>query len=489
MPTYAGKAYKTMNGELVLFQIPSKGGASPYYYRINLPEQKRIESLVANAFKADAARYMALRQPYPYSDPCNPPAQIIDAAIQIYNDMRARMVKGLPIVVSGSKNLVEACKGSIKEAEIDVASGVTNPIKVARRKAFYERYVYPYSPFKDPVTAINSGVLKEWQHWRDRYWISGEGQLITQIETEKNGKIYRRTITKKDRRIPTLSTKNTEWIHLKNGFDWAARQGWIEIDLIPRHYFRRTQVGDADKNPAFTPSLWESLEKKAQEWINKDKLRGDNKRVRQLCWWFALVCRAYGLRTAECYALRKRHLVIAGDVVKLSIGAIKTKSTGKHERTIDPIFKFRQKMFSLFTKELPAFYQKQYGRPWRDEDPIWMHNDGQPIRKFYRGFDSLLHFAGITEDPQGHNYNFTSLRHTTITEFIETTNLSTGLIAIWAGTSSQMIDKTYNQSIMRRAHFLQTRGEGGPATRDDFDFQAEAKFFGELAESLKGKKP
>ena len=461
MPTYAGTPYKAMNGQLVLFQIASKDGTSPYYYRINLPEQKRIESRVATAFKADPARFDILRQSLPCLNPCNPPTYIVDAAIQIYNDMRARMIRGQPIITVGSRTFIEACKQSIKASEKDIADGIGNPQKIKRRKRFYERFVYPYPEFNDQITSITPTVLKLWQKWRDVYWISGDGKDIQFIETVKDGKVFKTNITTNHRHIPALSTKNSEWVHLKSAFDWAAMQGWIEDDHIPKHKIRDTDVGDVSINPAFTIKQWANLESAAEKWINEDKLRGDNKRTRQLCWWFALVCRAYGLRVAEGYNLMKRHIVIDGNAAGLSIGAIKTKSTKKHERTVEPIYRFRDQMFDLFTKQLPAFYKKEYGRDWVIGDPVWMHPDGTSINRFNRGFDSLLEFAAMTVDPQGNNYTLTSLRHSAITEEIETTKYNIGLIAVWAGTSSHMIDKHYNQAIMNREMLQGRQGFAG----------------------------
>lgn len=457
MPSYAGTPAKAFGGAITIFQVKYANGLSPYWFRLQMPGHKRVEGMIANEFKDNPQLYALLRTPVACEDPCNPPQHVVDAVLQIYTEAKNRVLKGQPIVATGSQTFIDACKGYIAELEADAANGLIKADKAERRKAFFERFVYPYQPFAQHVTAIDQGVLSQWQRWRDQYWIAGPGKDLEHIETERNGKPYKRKVTKHERVIPSMSTKNGEWVMLNAAFEWASRQGWIQHNQIPKHQFRKTQVGNKSTNPAFTHEQWATLEQKALEWINEPKLRGDNKRSRQQCWWFARVCRAYGLRVAEAYDLEKRHIVKTSDGYALSIGAIKTKASGKHARTILPIDRYAADMEKLFTEDLPKFYREEFGREWADGDPMWMNRKGEAVNRWNKGFDSLLSFAKMSHDPLGNNYNLTSIRHSAITEWIETTSLSTGIISVWAGTSAAMIDKTYNQAIMRRAHFTQTK--------------------------------
>jgi integrase len=236
-------------------------------------------------------------------------------------------------------------------------------------------------------------------------------------------------------------------------FRFAVDQKWLEESDIPFRTLRNAKASATGKRPAFTLVEWSRLEQKATDWINQPKLSGDNRRTRQLCWWFAVLCRAFALRAAEGYELRWRHVLDDVDqhsnpVVILAVPAVKNE---KHERNVEPIFRFAPALREVLREKLPALYRIEYEREPQPDEPLFMHKDGLAIRSFFRGFESLLQFAGLLHDPHGNRFSLTSLRHSAITDEIENTDLNVGVIAVWAGTSVQMIDRHYNQALANRA--------------------------------------
>lgn len=460
MPVFAGEPWKAFDGALSVFQIKSDKGAGAFYFRITLPARKRVEGLIAKEFRDNPSLEMALRQPAQFTDPCTPPQSVIDAAMSIYHRLKGDANRGKLLNRKGRQTLHDAARGYLASLEQDVKNGLADPAKLKRAKGLIERFIYPYIALDVSVTQITPAMITAWQKWRDRYWLTGPGREIKSLEYKRGSKTIRKAITDHERVIPTISTKNSEWTAIKKVFDWAVIEGWMEDHQVPKNNFRKLEAGEASKTPAFTPEQWQQLSTKADEWVGEAKVRGDNLRFRQLCWFFCRVLRAYGLRVAEGYDLYKSHIVWINDVPFLAIGAIKTRATKKHQRTIEPVAEYTADMVRLFREELPAFYQKEYERDWTDNDPMWMHKDGREVKSFKRGFcgkegknnrGGLLTFAGLEKDALGNNFTLTSIRHTTITREIEDTNINTGAVAVWAGTSIQMLDRTYNQALMARA--------------------------------------
>ncbi len=456
MPTYINEWHDDTR-QLVLFQRPSVNERGRFYYRLQIAGQPRKEGLVAAEFAYSPLHLASAGRQFDFESVRRngPPEEIVEFGRRILYKYREQVGKGKRVNPRRTPTVSEAAKAYLDDLLALHDLGQVSWTKYEHHRCFLARYVATYEPFtKRQVDEIDSVDLAEWQRWRDTYWLTGPGAKIEVIESVRGGKPFVRKISPKEKTIPTATTKSKEWGYLKGVFKFA-RSG-RHLSTIPDHVPTTTETPSSPSRitPHFTAQDWKHLCESTSTWLNPAKLPGDNRRTRQLCWWFCLVLRAYGLRVAEGYQLKFRSLlpdVIPGTdnkYVKLQVNAVKSKV---RPRPVEPIDDMRAEITDLLMKRLPAFYQQQYGRRPVSTDPLWMHPDGSAICTFEGSFDSLLKHAKMTHDVYGHDYDLTSIRHTTITQEIETTDLSVGVIATWAGTSIQMIDKTYNHAQATRA--------------------------------------
>ncbi|OAN46298.1 hypothetical protein [Magnetospirillum moscoviense] len=456
MPTYVNEWHDDTR-QLTLFQRPSVHERGRFYYRLQIAGQARKEGLVAAEFQYSPLHLASAGRQFDFESVRRngPPEEIVEFGKRILYKYREQVGKGKRLNPRRTPTVSEAAKAYLDDLLALHDLGRVSWTKYEHHRCFLARYVASYEPFtKRPIDEIDFVDLTEWQRWRDTYWLTGPGASIDAIESVRGGKPFVRKISPKEKTIPTATSKSKEWGYLKAVFKFARSER--HLSTIPDHVptTPETPSSPSRVTPYFTAQDWKHLTESTTIWLNPAKLPGDNRRIRQLCWWFCLVLRAYGLRVAEGYQLKFRsllHDVIPGTedmYVKLQVNAVKSKV---HPRSVEPIDSMRAEITNLLMKRLPAFYQEQYGRWPASTDPLWMHSDGSAIRTFEGSFDSLLKHAKMTHDVYGHDYDLTSIRHTTITDEIETTDLSVGVIATWAGTSINMLDKTYNHATTTRA--------------------------------------
>ncbi|KAF0224568.1 MAG: hypothetical protein FD176_1152 [Rhodospirillaceae bacterium] len=384
-----------------------------------------------------------------------PPEEIIEFGKRIVYRYREQVGKGKRLNSRRTPTLAEAAADYLDDLLELQGLGQVSWTKYEHHRSFISRYVAQYDVFKKKlIDEVDSVDLAVWQRWRDTYWIAGPGARIDTIESLRNGKPYVRRITAKEKTMPAATTKSKEWSYLRAVFKFARRQR--HVTSVPEHEPTTTDTPSSPSSPTphFTQADWKHLLEAVPDWLNPPRLVGDNRRIRQLCWWFCLILRAYGLRVAEGYQLKFSSIL--PDVcphseevyAKLRINAVKSLVK---PRTAEPIEHMQTEISTILMKTLPAYYEAQFGRKPGANDPLWMHRDGAAIGSFANSFDSLLEQAELTHDVYGHDFDLTSIRHTTITEEIETTDLNPGVIATWAGTSIAMLDKTYNHAMGVRA--------------------------------------
>ncbi len=456
MPAYATEWHDDTN-QLILFQRPSARGQGRFYFRLQIPGQPRKEGLVASEFRYSPMHLASAGREFNFESVKRngPPDEIIEFGKRILYRYREQIGKGKRLSPRRTPTLVEAAERYLDDLLELQGQGQVSWTKYEHHRSFIHRYVAQYDLFtKKPIDEVDTVDLMIWQRWRDTYWVSGPGVEFDVIESMRNGKPYVRRITAKEKTIPAATTKSKEWSYLRAVFKFARRNR--HVTSIPDHSPTTTDTPSSASSPTphFTQPDWKHLTETVPDWLNPPKLVGDNRRFRQLCWWFCLTLRAYGLRVAEGYQLKFSSLL--PDVypdsdeifLKLRVNAVKSKV---RPRTVEPIDHMRTEITDLLMNKLPAYYEAQYGRKPAKSDPLWMHSDGSAILSLASSFDSLLEQAKMTHDAYGHDFDLTSIRHTTITEEIETTDLNPGVIATWAGTSIAMLDKTYNHALGVRA--------------------------------------
>lgn len=456
MPAYATEWYDETR-QLILFQRPSARGRGRYYFRLQIPGQPRKEGLVAAEFRYSPMHLVTAGQEFDFEivRRNGPPEEIIEFGKRILYRYREQVGKGKRLSARRTPTLAEAAADYLDDLLELQGLGQVSWTKYEHHRSFISRYVAQYDLFKKkPIDEVDSVDLSVWQRWRDTYWIMGPGAHIDAIESIRNGKAYVRRITAKEKAMPAATTKSKEWSYLRAVFKFARRQR--HVITIPEHEPTTpdTPSSASSPTPHFTQADWKHLLQVVPDWLNPPKLVGDNRRIRQLCWWFCLTLRAYGLRVAEGYQLKFASILPdvcpdSGEVyAKLHVNAVKSKVK---PRTVEPIDHMRTEISSILMKSLPAYYDAQFGRKPNVDDSLWIHRNGTAIGSFANSFDSLLELSNLTHNVYGHDFDLTSVRHTTITEEIESTDLNPGVIATWAGTSIAMLDKTYNHALGIRA--------------------------------------
>ena len=81
-------------------------------------------------------------------------------------------------------------------------------------------------------------------------------------------------------------------------------------------------------------------------------------------------------------------------------------------------------------------------------EPIFAHKDGTPIHSFKKGFNALIHEAGVEFDPHGQRRVIYSLRHTYATFRLQE-GVNHYVLARNMGTSVKMLENFYGHTSNR----------------------------------------
>jgi integrase len=81
-----------------------------------------------------------------------------------------------------------------------------------------------------------------------------------------------------------------------------------------------------------------------------------------------------------------------------------------------------------------------------DSEFVFCKKDGSSIHSFKKSFKSLIEFSGVTEKRNGMARSIYSLRHFYATMRLSN-NVSPWMLAKNMGTSVEMLDKHYGQTI------------------------------------------
>lgn len=474
MPSYYGKPWVNETKEIFVYQRKSPTGSGVFYYRLEIRGQKaRPTRRMASEFAYSPAHQRHLNEKYPLTDPCQPPESVKELAARILSRAKDDISKkGKSLSQSATPTLAVCADEMIKDMEEDFHEGRIGWEKLRRYKGFVKWYVRHYEPFhKIPIDELDHVEMGKWQYWRDRFWTHGPGTMIDAYECEMDdGTIAFRKVRDFDRKPPASQTKTKEKSYLNAVFKWATR--------VPRQYVGGPVVWDAqanktDTNPV-TPATWFDDDEwndfcfKASQWIEEQNTKYPKQKEkyyrRHICFLFAILQRAFGLRAAECYALDGDDIKLRKDgKIELALSSVKHQISKKHERTIQPAF--GQEELALQTlKSLKPLYQEGYGIETNRKMPLWMQEDGSKVQSFYRVFKTLLKNTGYYLDEHGRKRKLTSIRHTAMTAEILHSPLKEDIIAAWGGTSVEMLRGTYSKAFRSRA-----LKEAGDDTSSFFD--------------------
>lgn len=457
MPKHAASWTDPEHPELNLFLLESPKRASKVFYRIRISGHPRIEGLLAREFENTGEDTASLSRPIPYGgfSEFGPPQDILMAARRFYYETRDRVRRKKGVHPKRTPTVARMCDEYLKRLEEHVQLGLATKSKLAHAKSFHNRYVAHYPPWETKLAdEVTSDDMRAWQSWRDTYWTLGPGKDVTHIHYERGGKKLKRPVRANERTPPTMSHKNGEWVTFKAAFMFAVENRWMSEDQIPVHRFRKGGglFSPPKKTPVFSEDDWNHLVETAAGWLFPEKLTGDNRHIRRLCWWFVMLCRGYGLRVAEAYSLKFGSIVedVEDDEV-VALLDIKSVKRGVKARRVGPVHAYREEMSRLLLRDLPGHYEMDFDFRPSPSDSLWMNADRSPIASFEGSFESLLKQAETTVDVYGNKYILTSIRHTAITREIEETDLSPYNLATWFGTSVKMIEEHYNHALVNRA--------------------------------------
>ncbi|OEJ64947.1 hypothetical protein [Magnetovibrio blakemorei] len=461
MPRFAGTPWTNPSKEIEVYQEPNDKGVASFHYRLNVAGQKgRPNRSMAAEFRYSPAHYHRLKKKYPINDPCTPPDEIMELAQRILSRAKDDISKKKKYLSSKkTPTLTVAADKFILKMEEDVEKGLIGQHKLTRYKGVLKRYVIDYPLFNRKIDEIDTHDMIEWQLWRDDYWVDGPGMDIDAIEVERNKKVILRTITDSERRPPAQQTKVKEKSYINAVFEWASLppRRWCNGKIIWKANIDRVNTTPVKKTAHFTSQEWEDFSAKAAKYIETTKSNTPRGRMfyyrRHLCFMFAQLMRAYGLRVAECYSLVGNEVYQVQEngraVYHLAIGSVKRQDSKIHQREIGPA-QDQIDNANAIIKALPVIYKEAYGIVLTPATPLWMQEDGSQVKSFYRVFKTMLEQCGYLFDRHGDKRNLTSVRHATFThEILHGTN-SMAVIAAWGGTSEDELRKTYNHAFKAR---------------------------------------
>ena len=153
-------------------------------------------------------------------------AEAVKLATKLYDDLHYRHECGLPI---RRKRFTEVLDLYLADLAQQVDHGSQKAKKLDdQRKMSRTCREYFEGRFIDTIT---TGDITKFREWRKKYWVSGPGSKITELDYMREGKV----VKSKQRysAIPDASTLNSEAVLLRSLFNFASLNDWISQGQIP----------------------------------------------------------------------------------------------------------------------------------------------------------------------------------------------------------------------------------------------------------------
>jgi len=123
-------------------------------------------------------------------------------------------------------------------------------------------------------------------------------------------------------------------------------------------------------------------------------------------------------------------------------------------------------------KRLYDLQREELGKDPERSGLMVCHRDGAPIQTVKRSFQSLLEFAGVPIMRDGMARTIYSLRHFYATQRLSH-DTSPFLLAKQMGTSVEMLEKFYGQTVTSALAAQITKGKQRPARAKDASYPFE----------------
>lgn len=245
---------------------------------------------------------------------------------------------------------------------------------------------------------------------------------------------------------PSNNTLGRERTAILAVFKYAERFGYIS--KIPQS---SAPAAKPERRPTFTRQEWTTITDKMDDW-ERD---GQNKAIyrdRYLAKRYFQVLVNSGVRVGELRKLCWKDFWEAETDSGIQVGADVRGKTGSHQVVWQ---KGAGKMFS----ELMSLQKSDFEKLNPNSDKKWKldrnrlvfcHPNGKPIQTFKRSFHSLLEFADVPILRNGKARTIYSLRHYYATDRLYE-EVSPYLLSVQMGTSVEMLEKFYGQTMTRLA--------------------------------------
>lgn len=170
-------------------------------------------------------------------------------------------------------------------------------------KQLIERYMTEFFKSKN-LDSFKSDDIFDYVEWRKSYFVTGPGALIDEIETSRNGKLYKHKV-----RHEAVELRSGELATIKAIFLFASKEGLITAKQIPEiPKFSKSQK-DINKTryPAFSKEHWDIIESKIDDYL---KTPGDDDQKARIGFkYYLLIMAETGLRPGiEQSLIKWRHI-------------------------------------------------------------------------------------------------------------------------------------------------------------------------------------
>lgn len=433
MPSYAGESLvlDLHRGRLTLFQPRGSRGGS-LHWRLKLDEcPHRIDGSM-KVKGLEVYDRMSKIETFPHWGSIREDLmKIVFAARERYRRSKEHSYRKTTVSAYVESYLLQLKK--------DYDGKLITESKLRNQSGFFTHYVQTFRKFETTeITDLTTELLEEWARHRDTYWTSGPGTSDERMKAHL-GRLSKPL---------SLSSKHKHWQYMKMLFSYAK----LAKKDIPDFDYRKSLSAQRRTRPAISRAEWEKIASGVALWIERGPSSVD-KNYRRLTWYLALICRAYGLRVNEAYALRFEHVfqeeIDGHHVVVLSVPATGGKRKA-HPREVDPLPFFQKQVEDVLLSDLPKLVELISGRAVQPSTPLFFKDSKNMASDFDKLFKKLLASVSLLKDASGAVRSLGSCRHSAITEWIERTPASLGLITKWAGTGLPMIEAHYNKALTRR---------------------------------------
>lgn len=236
-----------------------------------------------------------------------------------------------------------------------------------------------------------------------------------------------------NRRPPSNGTLRRERTSILPVFKFAVTRGYLKAipDTDPPE-------SKSERRPTFTQDEWKRIYTKARSWVREGEAKA-TWRQRFMTQQYVLILANTGLRVGEARGLRWSDLrTVRTDEGSRLVAEVRGKTGVREVVFQDGAEKYVKRIYDLRVEELEH-------QPPADE-VIFCHKDGAPIQTMKTAFKSLLKFAGVPTERNGGSRTIYSLRHFYATMRLSN-NTSPFLLAKQMGTSVEMLEKFYGQTV------------------------------------------